>query len=276
MWTLIEPVHAVTYFAPEALAAFTGLGLRGFWRGYFAGRSAPLGEVSPQVVTAVFHTFAPSFVARAIPGIWDLTTPKDALTARLEGATSALNALPATRDTAVTEVADLLCAATDDLDTSGRPLAAANAALPVPDDDLARLWRAATLLREHRGDGHFAALTAAGIDGCEAIVLRCAMDLQREPMQKMRGWDDEQWEAAQARLTDRGWLASDGTLTDAGQRAHADVENATDRAAARPWARLGTDRTARLSEMLLPLARACAALPPFTSPSGVPAPSPVH
>jgi hypothetical protein len=274
MWTLIEPVHAVTYFGPEALAAFTGLGLRGFWRGYFAGRSAPLGEVSPQVVTAVFHTFAPSFVARAIPGIWGLTTLQDALAARLDGAISALNALPATQDTAVKEVADLLCAAIEDLDCSGRPLAAGNAALPVPDDELGRLWWAATVLREHRGDGHFAALTAASIDGCEAIVLRCAMDLARGPMQQMRGWSDEQWEAATARLTERGWLTGDGALTDAGRSVHADVENATDLAAARPWARLGIERTERLSELLLPLARACADLAPITSPSGVPAPSP--
>lgn len=276
MWTLIEPVHAVTYFGPQALTAFTELGLRGFWRGYFAGRSAPLGEASPQVVTAVFHTFAPSFVARAVPGIWDLTTPANALAARVDGAARALSALPAARDTATSEIADLLCAATEDLDCSGRALAAANSALPAPDHELGRLWWAATLLREHRGDGHFAALTAAGIDGCEAIVLRCAMDLEREPMQRMRGWTDEQWEAARARLIDRGWLTGDGALTDAGRRAHADVENATDRAASRPWARLGADRTAHLSEKMLPLASACAALPPFTSPSGVPAPAPVH
>ena len=43
MWTLFEPVHAVTYFAPEARSAFEAAGLRGFWRGYFAGRAAPLG-----------------------------------------------------------------------------------------------------------------------------------------------------------------------------------------------------------------------------------------
>jgi hypothetical protein len=40
MWTMFEPVHDVTYFAPEALQAFTEAGLRGYWRGYFAGRAA--------------------------------------------------------------------------------------------------------------------------------------------------------------------------------------------------------------------------------------------
>ena len=45
MWTLYEPIHAITYFAAGARAEFEAAGLRGFWRGYFAGRAAPLGLV---------------------------------------------------------------------------------------------------------------------------------------------------------------------------------------------------------------------------------------
>ena len=75
MWTLFEPIHAVTYFAPEARSAYEQAGLRGFWRGYFAGRAAPLGAASAAVVTASFFNFAPAFVARAIPGVWELITP---------------------------------------------------------------------------------------------------------------------------------------------------------------------------------------------------------
>ena len=59
LWTLFEPLHAVTYFAPEARAAFENAGLRGFWRGYFAGRAAPLGAVSAAPVVALFFSFAP-------------------------------------------------------------------------------------------------------------------------------------------------------------------------------------------------------------------------
>src|SRR6266568_1974012 len=149
MWTLFEPVHVVTYFAAEARSAFQDAGLRGFWRGYFAGRAAPLGPVGAAPVTASFFNFAPPMVARALPG---------------EG--------------------------------EGEPAA--------------RLWHAATLLREHRGDGHFAALVAADIDGCEALVLRTGADLAREQLQPVRGWTDEEWEQAAARLIGRGWLAEDG------------------------------------------------------------------
>jgi len=286
MWTLFEPIHAVTYFAPEARAAFAEAGLRGFWRGYFAGRAAPLGPAGAPVVTASFFNFAPAFVARAIPAVWDLITPEDALRTRLAGADAALRGLLAGREAEAEVAADLLWQAIGELDFSGRVLAAANAALPVPDGAFggfpessgdgssarARLWQAATLLREHRGDGHFAALAAADVDGCEAVVLRCCMDLRREDMQPVRGWTGEQWDSALAGLADRGWVGADGQLTNAGQAVHDAVEDATDRAAARAWARLGADATAELADVLTPLAKACAAVVPYPSPIGVPAP----
>jgi len=254
MWTLFEPIHAVTYFAPEARGAFEEAGLRGFWRGYFAGRAAPLGPASAAVVTASFFNFAPAFVARAIPAVWDLISPEDALRTRLAGAEATLRDLLAGREAEAEVAAGLLWQAIGELDFSGRVLAAANAALGIPDGEssrsessgLARLWQAATILREHRGDGHFAALAAADIDGCEAVVLRCCMDLRREDLQPVRGWT--------------------------GQAAHDAVENATDWAAARPWARLGADATAELAGALIPLAKACAAAIPYPNPVGVPVP----
>jgi len=297
MWTLFEPVHAVTYFAAEARSAYEQAGLRGFWRGYFAGRAAPLGvagaggTASAAVVTASFFNFAPAFVARAIPGVWELITPEEALRVRLAGAAEGLGRLLAGQEAEAAAAGDLLWRAIGELDFSGRVLAAANAALPVlPGEDVAassacsassassaaaglgRLWQAATLLREHRGDGHFAALAAADIDGCEAVVLRCCLDLRREDMQPVRGWTDEAWDGALSRLAARGWVGADGTLTSAGREAHAAVEDATDRAASRPWARLGPEATAEIAAALTPLARACAAALPYPSPIGVPAP----
>ncbi len=272
MWTLFEPIHAVTYFTPEARSAYEQAGLRGFWRGYFAGRAAPLGAVGAPVVTASFFNFAPAFVARAIPGVWDLITPEEALRVRLAGAAGSLGRLLAGQEAEAATAAGLLWRAIGELDFSGRVLASADVALPVPGDGLAGLWQAATVLREHRGDGHFAALAAADIDGCEAVVLRCCLDLRREDMQPVRGWTDEAWDGALSRLAARGWIGADGTLTSAGREAHAAVEDATDRAASRPWARLGPEATAEIAAALTPLARACAAALPYPSPIGVPAP----
>jgi hypothetical protein len=276
MWTLFEPVHSVTYFAPEARAATEDAGLRGFWRGYFAGRSAPLGPAAAAVVGASFFTFSPAMVARAVPGIWELISPADALRARLAGAVSALRPLLTGLDCEVNAAADLLSRAAGELDCAGRVLAAANAALPLPEDPAGRLWQAATVLREHRGDGHFAAVATADIDGCEVLVLRCGLDMRREDVQPIRGWSDEQWDAARARLAGRGWTSPDGALTPAGRAAHAAVEKVTDQAAARPWARLGPAAVTDLAEVLTPIAQACARVVPYPSPIGVPAPGTVR
>jgi predicted membrane-bound mannosyltransferase len=90
LWALAEPFHALTYFAEESRAAAEAAGCRGFWQGYFAFRAAPLGPVGPEVVTATFYNFAPDFVARRVPAIWDAVTPAAALEARLAGIDAAV------------------------------------------------------------------------------------------------------------------------------------------------------------------------------------------
>jgi hypothetical protein len=270
MWTLFEPVHALTYFAAEARSAFEDAGLRGFWRGYFAGRAAPLGRVAAAQVTASFYNFAPSMVSRAVPAIWDLITPERALQVRQNGAVTVLGRVLGELEDTVPAAADLLARAAAGLDSAGRVLTSANAALPVPADPLARLWHAATVLREHRGEGHFAALLAADIDGSEALALRSALDLPRSVLQPLRGWTDEEWDAAAARLVSRGLLTADGDVTEAGVALRASVEQTTDLVAARPW----RDQAfaAEVAAALAPIARACAAELPFPNPIGVPRP----
>jgi len=118
-------------------------------------------------------------------------------------------------------------------------------------------------------------VATADIDGCEVLVLRCGLDMRREDLQPIRGWTDEQWDAARSRLAGRGWISPDGTLTPAGRAAHAAVEQATDQAAARPWARLGPAAVTDLAGVLTPIARACARVVPYPSPMGVPAPGTV-
>jgi len=221
-------------------------------------------------------------VSRAVPGVWDLVSPAGALQAREDGAIDALRRLLAGLEKEAAAAADRLTEVTGGLDCAGRVLAAANTALPAPDPALssldaalARLWQAATRLREHRGDGHFAALLAADLDGCETLVLRCARDMRRADIQPIRGWSDEQWEAARSRLEARGLIGPDGELTAAGRETHAAVEAATDRAASRPWARLGPAATKELAGLLTPVAQACATAIPYPSPIGVPAPGTV-
>jgi hypothetical protein len=99
MWRVIEPIHAVTYFAPECEQGFKDIGLRGFWMGYFAGRSAPMGPVTAPVVTATFFNFMPAMVERAIPDAWTFASPDAVLEARVATASAVLRrVVPAVED----------------------------------------------------------------------------------------------------------------------------------------------------------------------------------
>ncbi|HEX2354873.1 MAG TPA: hypothetical protein VHI50_00220 [Micromonosporaceae bacterium] len=273
MWVLFESVHAVTYFAPEARAAFEAAGLRGYWRGYFAGRAAPLGAVNAAPVIALFSSFAPHMVGRAIPDVWTRATPEAAIAARAEGAAAALRALGAADG--VEEAADLAERAAGLAPTSGRALGAANAGLPRLADPVARLWQATTTLREHRGDGHVAALVGAGLAGTPALVLKAALEGYPAIYGPARGWSDEEWARTGEALAARGYLADDGTPTEAGRAAYQAVEDVTDRLAGEVWRALGEAETRRLAELLRPVARAASSAMPFPNPIGVPRPADV-
>ncbi|WP_157631515.1 SCO6745 family protein [Catelliglobosispora koreensis] len=271
MWSLFEPLHAVTYFVPECRERFETAGLRGFWRGYFAGRSAPLGKVDAAPVTAAFFSFAAPMVERALPDVWTRATPEAVLQARQDGAVAALRRLLGEQPT-LSEAADLLSEAASYVDTAGRVLAAANAALPVPSEPIAKLWHATTVLREHRGDGHVAALVSWELDGCEALVWRTSLDLSRDALQPARGWTDEQWAEAEQRLMARGWLDLEGRATALAAQAHRDIEAITDRLAFRPWEDLGPEATDRLVDLLTPLSQRAYAGLPISNPIGLPSP----
>jgi len=277
LWQCIEPYHAVTYFTEEAREAFVAIGLRGFWRGYFAGRAAPLGAVGPGAVVATFYGFHPDFVARAIPEIWSIVSPQEAIAARELGAGRALRRCFDLERPEIARAARLVLQATDGCDPFARPLYAANHDLPWPREPHLALWHGCTLLREHRGDGHIAALYAADVDPCEAHVLRLAVSgVDRNTIAPYRGWSDDDWTAAAERLADRGWLNDEGVVTAAGIEAHTAIEVDTDRMAEGPIRALGEDGLAELLAILRPLATALAASGtiPYPNAIGVPAAEP--
>jgi len=274
MWSLFEPIHAALYFAPTTRSAFEAAGLRGYWRGYFAGRAAPLGAVGPGPVIATFYGFAPQMVTRALPDIWTRATPAAAIAARQVGAATALGAVLADIDAGVlADAARSLRAAATAVDLPGRVLAAANADLPWPEDPVEVLWHAATILREHRGDGHIAALLVAGLGGLESLVWKASMfEGGRGMLQPARGWTDEEWAAATVDLARRGLVTADGEATDAGRALDVELEDVTDRLAAAPWAAIGEAATDECAALLRPLAvRAAVYLPPVNPVGRLPA-----
>jgi hypothetical protein len=275
LWALGEPFHALTYFADEGRAAGETAGLKGFWQTYFAFRAAPLGGVGAAVVTAAFYNFAPAFVARRVPAVWAAVSPAGALDARLAGVDAAVRRVlgeewPASPQAA--EAAELAGAAAAAVDLPGRPLAAANTTVPVPQEPHLALWQALTTLREHRGDGHNAALLDREVSGVAAHVLAAAAGRStREWLSRARGWDDEAWDAAVDDLTSRGWLDG-GRLSAEGLARVAAIEADTDRLALAPWRALGDPRCDRLAELLTPVRRAVVAAGewPTGNPIGAP------
>ncbi|MFV0258427.1 MAG: SCO6745 family protein [Acidimicrobiales bacterium] len=251
-----EPIHSISYYSPE-LADLTGLGYRGWWHAYFGYRPAPMGAVGAGVVTAAFYNFAPRMVGRAVPGVWSILAPGEALRVRHERVQAALERLSSTPEAPTAPaaaVAGLVRAAVADLPVAGRPLYAAYAELGWPDDPLMAVWHGSTLAREYRGDGHNLALAGADVDGVECHVLMAARGRGNRPtILGIRGWTDEEWEAAEDRLRGRGWLDRSGLLTGAGAAARAAVEARTDELADPLVSRLGADGVARVVAGLDPL-----------------------
>src|SRR3954469_17089316 len=255
----LEPRHPLVYFVRESGDRYAALGIKGGMRGYFASRSAAFGQVPAEGGIATFYNFAPAQVRNAIPSVWEVTTPEAVLDARLDGADAALRRMlfDAVDSDEMRRAADLAREATTALDVVGRPLYAAHAALPWPEPAHLQLWHAATLLREHRGDGHIAALVLEGLSGLDASLTYVATgkgmpeDLQRQT----RGYDEDEWMSAKQRLVDDGLLAVAGGLTDEGQSLRADIEARTDAAAAAPYEHLGPERTQELIDLCRPWAR---------------------
>jgi hypothetical protein len=247
----IEPLHNHVYFVPETEEHLTAVGLRPGRMVYFAGRSAAMGAVGPGVVTATFANFSPAVVARHVPRAWTLASPEQVVTARSTAARASLTRLLGGERAAaapeVVELGDLLAEACRVLTAEGRPLYAGHADLPWPEDPVTRLWHAATLLREWRGDAHVGVLVRHGLSGMEALQTHVATGRAFvEPVaQTMRGWTDEEWAAGWARLAERG-LVADRALTEAGQRLRAELEAETDALSTAPWLHLGPERTARV------------------------------
>ena len=269
---LLEPLHALGYFVPEVEAELVALGLRAGRMSYFASRSAPMGRVGAGTVTATFYVFNPSLVAHFVPACWDVATPEAVTAARYAGITAAYQRLlgkDALGSPEVAEAAELARGASGGCAAAGRPLYAAHADLAWPTEPHLVLFHALTLLREHRGDGHIAALLNAGLSGLEAQVSHVATGrgFTVPAAQATRGWKPEEWEEAVAALSARGLMTPEGGLTEEGAALRTSVERATERMAAGPWDALGEDDTARLHALAEPLVAGALARGAF--PAGV-------
>ncbi|SEF98121.1 hypothetical protein SAMN02982929_01166 [Saccharopolyspora kobensis] len=251
MWWLLEPIHAVLYYAPAAFEHAGGLGyaVRERWPSYFAWRAAPLGAVDAETVAEAFYSFSPRMVAEHVPAAWQIAAPQQVLSARLAAIEDFYRSMPGVA--ALAEAAGLARRAAESARTRGRALAAANAAQPWPDEPVLVLWQAATILREHRGDGHLTALREHGLDPVESLVSFASVQAAPPEVFASRGWSEQQWAAARERLLTRGLLEESGRATGRGREVRDAVERRTDELAAEPWRALG-EGTGALAQLARP------------------------
>jgi hypothetical protein len=260
-WRTLEPIHGAIYFASEARREYRAVGLDDRMTGYFASRSAPMGAVPAEVVIATFFNFDPDLVRRSLDGVWEQVSPSVVLAARLRGADRMIRAHAGAfvESGEVAEAAELArsvaLAACGRLE--GRPLFAGHASLAWPDEPHLVLWHAQSLLREFRGDGHIVALTAEGLDGCEALVTHAAAgDVSADILRATRQRTGDDWLAAEERLRERGWLDPDLAFTELGRERREWIEARTDELAAAPYDAIGPDGCTRLRELCRPISTA--------------------
>ncbi|MEU5637518.1 hypothetical protein ACIA8I_40190 [Streptomyces rishiriensis] len=264
----LNSLHATHYFSPDLGRELGALGITHPRAVNFAARAAALGPVGAGAVTATFFNYHHELVARHVPAVWSIADPADVLAARLRAVDATLRRLlgeEAVASAEMAEAARLASRAAEACGRGARPLYSAHADLPVPDEPHLAYWHAATLLREHRGDGHLAVLTSAGLDGLEATVTHTSTGRGMAPKWVLvtRGWTEDDWNAAADRLRERGLLDGDGELTERGVALREDIEQETDRLDLAPYEHLGAEGVARLTALASTFARVAGAAGAF-------------
>ena len=246
-WRSMEAVHGMIYFTPDAPLAYAAVGVTKNRMGYFASRVAPMGPVPAEVVIATFYNFHPGLVQASMRDAWTITTPEAMLSARLNAVNTSLtrafgaevlSSVELAEAAGLTRRAALIACERPE----GRPLFAAHASLPWPNEPHLELWHAQTLLREFRGDGHIAALTIEGLSGLEALITHAAAgDVTAAVLKATRSWSDDEWDAGVEVLAERGIVNADGSFTDAGRAQRQWIEDRTDQNALAPYLEIGDD-----------------------------------
>lgn len=250
----INLVHRFIYFVPEAAEEYAEIGVTGRG-GYFASRVAPLGAVPDQVIVATFFNFHPRAVRAAMPGVWEAASPAALQAARFRAVRRAIDRVGVNLSAdVIAEARSIIDPVVAGLDLAGKPLAAANASVALPEDPMVALWQQLAVVREWRGDVHIAVLLANQIGPCECMVLQVGTG--RFPMgvtRLSRQWNEDEWAVAISALAARGWVDDEGAMTETGIAERERIEAETDRLCAPIWSPVGEAAAVRLTEIILPI-----------------------
>lgn len=238
---VVEPVAAGVYFAPEALAAYEAMGFdrspgpdkhgvaRPELKSYFTSRGASMGQVPGEVVATAFGCFNPPIAVLAVAAGWQMVSREAILDARQRGAVQMLQRILGDHPEGLERVTDLLKRGVQAAPWAGRPIFSGLLSLGYPDSAMGAMWRAADLLREHRGDSHVITWSVGGVDAVEILLLTEQWwGLPARSYAPTRGWQPADMDAGFERLERRGLMTGDEQLTDAGRAFREEIEVRTD------------------------------------------------
>lgn len=256
LWRAIEPFHQLVYRSPEATLEYESIGLNRPELQYFGNRLAALGNIGPTHAVAVLWGFAPAYVKQGVPEVWNIADASLVTRARVRAANKTLQRIlgDAVKSPEIHRAAGTARRMVESLEFAGAPMAAAHADVPYPDEAALQLWHSCTVLREHRGDAHWRATSAEGVDSVECHLLHAADGaMPADLLQRVSGWDDGAWGAAIDRLRSRGLIDTKTlSLTERGREAKLNIERATDGVAAGAFTSVGSDKARELRETMRP------------------------
>jgi helix-turn-helix protein len=236
----IETAFSASVLHPAVLSALRarGVAVEDVAEVNIVTRSAGMRSDNPAVVWSAFFNPNPVAIYRLIPSTFRKVPFDTVLAAQSDALDDPFKT--ATASMAAGELAELaeLCRAVTiaaSQHCEGRPLFAGLASLPLPAENHMMVWHAARLLREHRGDGHIAALVVEGLGRIDALVVHAAlMPSFGDGLRRSRRWNMDEWNASIVSLRRRGWLTDEETptFTAEGRARRKWIEDRTDELAA--------------------------------------------
>ena len=231
------------YWDPDAINAYTKLGIPDGFGYYVTSRAGLLGKAGSDSVSAAYYSIHPEFVNASYKLLNEHAGVEEAIQVRDAAVSNGLKKYAPDICEELASMNEVLWDAAKSLPISGRVLYAAQLGHRRLDDPLTDAWLAVNCIREWRGDTHWAMLTADGITGVQAGILDGARRSYEEDwLPRSRGADDEAISTAYRDLEERG-LANEEMVTESGIAYRQLLEDRLDNLASLAWRNLGADKS---------------------------------
>lgn len=222
----LEPIATQGWWSRCVADNMSALNLD-FFGAYVWGRAASLGTPSATTVVSAFGVFEPAFLSNIYLTTRDQVSRESILKARATGASQAMSLVCSAEEALA--IVEPLRQSMESVDGCARPLFSGLRELEMPSTPQGQLWRLAEMLREHRGDGHLAAVIAHGFTAMEInVITELWLGYDLGEYSGTRGYSKQVIEETMSSLHERG-ITDGQRLTAFGHNVRSQIEHDTDR-----------------------------------------------